>query len=133
VVEVSRKNKRWTEEERAYLRDSYGKKTAREIGECLGRSTEATNAQARFLGIIKSPHKVKTMMLCEDCGNAVPNTFTGKGCSWSRNLEPVEGWTAKPTKLRAHNRQDPEIGSYQVLACPEFVRDEPRKRGRIRR
>ena len=56
--------------------------------------------------------------LCWDCANA-----TG-GCTWSRLLEPVEGWTAirikgKPYKL------DPEIDTdtFLVQKCPEFMRD----------
>lgn len=120
---------KWTDEERNYLRNHYGRKSARVIGEHLGRSTSAVAMQAAFLGITKKYVGKKTT-LCVMCQNAVPNTFTGKGCSWSRHLEPVEGWTAKPTLLRAHNRAAPEIGSYQVLACPEYIPDKEKPKTR---
>lgn len=47
--------------------------------------------------------------LCWNCANAVPDK-EGHGCSWSRRLIPVEGWTVqKKTNL--------------VLECPEYVCD----------
>ena len=38
-------------------------------------------------------------------------------CKWSKDLEPVKGWTAK---------EDPDApGHYHITGCPEFVPDEP--------
>lgn len=49
-----------------------------------------------------------TFQLCWDCRKASTN-----GCSWSRKLVPVEGWTATPS----------ERGSYAITECPEFIKD----------
>lgn len=56
--------------------------------------------------------------LCWDCANA-----TGS-CTWSRLLEPVEGWTAIKVKGKPY-KLNPEINTdtYIVQACPEFIRD----------
>lgn len=37
-------------------------------------------------------------------------------CSWSRDLTPIEGWTAKKTKT--------EGGSYRISKCPQFEEDD---------
>ena len=49
--------------------------------------------------------------LCWDCVKA-----TG-GCSWSRNLKPVDGWIAKQVK-----RKDGET-TYKITSCPQFIHD----------
>ena len=49
--------------------------------------------------------------ICWDCAKAIG------GCSWSKNLTPVEGWHAKPTR-----KQD-MYESFLVTKCPEFERD----------
>lgn len=38
------------------------------------------------------------------------------GCAWDRELKPVEGWTATPTRLRMLTGQF--VRSYIVTACP---------------
>lgn len=48
--------------------------------------------------------------LCWDCKNACC------GCDWSESLIPVKGWEAIPTFV-GHE------ASYNVISCPEFVRD----------
>lgn len=48
--------------------------------------------------------------LCWTCQNACG------GCSWSRNLIPVEGWKAKEIKNASYS----VIKSYKVIECPEF-------------
>ena len=54
--------------------------------------------------------------LCWTCANAVPD---GKhGCAWSRDLLPVKGWTAK-------KRRNAEFTTYQITACPEYIKDSP--------
>ena len=52
--------------------------------------------------------------LCWSCDNAVP--YEGKGCSWSRALKPVEGWTAKKNG-----------NSYYVKKCPLYIKSKKRK------
>ena len=56
--------------------------------------------------------------LCFDCQNAVC------GCSWSKRFEPVEGWVAKPVKLKADNKYNRYIDSYMVEQCPLFIADK---------
>lgn len=70
------------------------------------------------------------------------NTFTGKldtlcwhcqnacgGCSWSKNLTPVEGWKAEKIKLKVDkgNYND----SYIVNECPKFKPDAKRKKKEV--
>lgn len=53
--------------------------------------------------------------LCWTCTNACGR------CSWSKDLTPVVGWTAKEVPW-----VDPEIvgeTTYQVFACPEYAPD----------
>ena len=57
--------------------------------------------------------------LCWDCANA-----TNSGCSRSRALIPVEGWTAEKDTLKT-NYADKD--SYLVIDCPEFIPDGERR------
>lgn len=52
--------------------------------------------------------------LCWKCAKAI------KGCSWSRDFEPVEGWTAQFVERFDGDR---DISTYSITACPEFVGD----------
>ena len=62
--------------------------------------------------------------LCWECENAC-----GK-CSWSRDFTPVEGWSAKPTKILSNTTMLNEEGkivcvptfvdSFDVYDCPQF-------------
>lgn len=56
----------------------------------------------------KTMPKVLPPTLCWDCENAVG------WCSWSKDLKPVDGWTAEYV---------PDKDSYYVEACPQFQRD----------
>ena len=67
---------------------------------------------------------MQSMTICWDCENAVPSADGGKGCPWSVNGQPVEGWKAK--------RQDVlvvvcgrrrKIESYMVKKFPMFKKD----------
>lgn len=60
--------------------------------------------------------------LCWKCGNY--------SCSWIKKLEPIPGWSAKPTKVRSvgHRPGVNEIDSYTVRKCPEYVKWEDRER-----
>jgi len=59
--------------------------------------------------------------LCWDCQNAV------LGCEWSREFEPVPGWTAKPRRM-IDNARGTVTMSYNVIKCPKFIKDEPPKK-----
>lgn len=59
-------------------------------------------------------NKFSNPTICWDCQKA-----SGR-CSWSRKLEPVEGWDAKPTIIKYAGSREP---SYIVRSCPEFVAD----------
>ena len=52
--------------------------------------------------------------LCWRCAKAINN-----GCSWSERFEPVQGWTAVPTKINCEYYM---ADSYRVIDCPEFER-----------
>ena len=62
-------------------------------------------------------HREET--LCWQCGNACT-----KGCSWATDYTPVEGWDAEKTVVYSGNVGGPNIDSYIVRECPEFVQDE---------
>lgn len=53
-----------------------------------------------------------SLSICWRCKNACG------GCSWSRNGEPIDGWTAdcRPIKMEPDRLAD----SYEVFACPQF-------------
>lgn len=59
--------------------------------------------------------------LCWECRNAVPSAVTGRGCEWSKWLQPVPGWTAEGVKRAT-------LGdTWIVHACPKYIPDRPRK------
>ena len=55
--------------------------------------------------------------ICWSCKNAC-----GK-CSWSSNFTPIDGWVAKPTKIKTDYATDGSIISYIVLDCPQYNKD----------
>lgn len=63
--------------------------------------------------------KPTKMTLCWRCAHACG------ACSWSDNLIPVKGWTAKKTRLQNADGYGSYrySTSYQVIECPEFVDD----------
>ena len=63
--------------------------------------------------------------LCNYCNNSVPFPLTGRGCSWSRDLQPVAGWTAISVIRYAAYKHQP-FESFCVTKCPRF--DEERYR-----
>lgn len=60
--------------------------------------------------------------LCCFCANAVPSADGKRGCSWSRELAPVEGWTAEVTNVPTYYKKTNHAG-YHIIDCPEFVAD----------
>lgn len=63
--------------------------------------------------------------LCWRCKNSVPDKWGERGCSWSRNRMPVDGWTAEKRQLKVAHGQ--EMVSYNVRACPMFVEGRVQK------
>ena len=61
--------------------------------------------------------------LCWLCAKA------GGGCAWSDRFEPVDGWTARPTRLRLEGKLGRD--SYEVVQCPEFKPESVHKMKRI--
>ena len=72
----------------------------------------------------------KSLQLCSDCARAVGF------CSWSKNLTPVEGWTAEPSMISHYNKKHGkvieirEVPSYHVIWCPLFMKDGKTKEER---
>jgi hypothetical protein len=64
--------------------------------------------------------------LCWSCERA-----TGF-CSWSRNFEPVPGWEAEPTEVKNTYKKGyfEMVASYDVKACPLYIKDNKRKEER---
>lgn len=58
--------------------------------------------------------------ICWECANAVPDKQGRHGCSWSCERKPVQGWTAKRSRVKLWPGQ--YINSYCVRECPEFVK-----------
>lgn len=59
--------------------------------------------------------------LCWCCENAVPSAE--RGCSWSRELTPVDGWRATKHLMKYDTKT---VESYIVHWCPQYKR-EPRR------
>jgi len=55
--------------------------------------------------------KKEKEQICWTCKNACG------GCSWSRNLTPVEGWKAEKTIVRGCG---PAFESYSIEYCPQY-------------
>jgi hypothetical protein len=70
--------------------------------------------------------KYNANSLCWSCKRA-----TGT-CSWSRNFEPVPGWEAEKTEVKnTYGKERFEmIASYDVKACPLYIKDIKRKEER---
>lgn len=71
--------------------------------------------------------------LCWKCEKADGSS----DCPWANKLQPVEGWTANKvnrTKIeisgRGKNRfkYRRKIKSFEIIACPLFERDKPRRK-----
>lgn len=93
----------------------YGFRKFRFTPSTADRVSKALGCDPELLGDIVSESRkyLRSATLCWDCINAVPDN-EGHGCSWSRSLVPVKGWTAERTKNRDRN------DSWNVRKCPEF-------------
>ena len=86
-----------------------------------GYYSRCAECRARATGETETPQEKARkgkMTLCWYCKNAIPDDKGDKGCSWSRNRLPVDGWEAKLTQLKVAKRLT--MPSYQVIECPEF-------------
>jgi hypothetical protein len=115
--------KLWTDEETKKIIRLRKKGTScSKIAKKLGRSKSSVEHKLYSISHPKPTtprvctHKHDT--LCWNCQNACC------GCSWSRNFEPVEGWTAEPTALSGDGKT---VKSYNVKKCPEHIPDEKRR------
>ena len=47
------------------------------------------------------------------------------GCSWSKDLIPIKGWTAKPTvlKFRYKDNSISYVDTYMIYKCPLYIQD----------
>ena len=68
----------------------------------------------------------KKANICFNCSNAVPDN-KGHGCPWSRDFEPVSGWTAEPVVLNPGRKYE-RTETYQITACPLFDPDDDEHR-----
>lgn len=59
--------------------------------------------------------------LCWCCAKATG--ANNNWCSWSRDLKPVDGWKAIPVTQKPQYGCKNTIHTYQIIECPEFVRD----------
>ena len=60
--------------------------------------------------------------LCWTCKHATNAYYI---CPWSAHGEPVPGWKAKATKLKAlKGKGNLEIQSYIIMKCPLYEKDE---------
>jgi len=58
----------------------------------------------------------KKEQLCWSCDKACNG-----GCSWSRELVPVEGWDAEPIKVKQENGR--YVDSFRIKGCPLYKRE----------
>lgn len=100
------------------LKNGPSPSTLRKIANALGVTEEYLRGVERY-----RPESNSTR--CWTCQNAVPEIRNGRqyGCSWSRCLEPVEGWEAIPI-TKATGDGALKAGTYRVKSCPEYIPDE---------
>ena len=56
--------------------------------------------------------------ICWNCINAVADEK--HGCSWSRDLEPIDGWTAIKKDREKYKYEYMKGDSYTVIDCPMY-------------
>lgn len=67
--------------------------------------------------------KTPKMQLCWTCRHAIPDAAGTRGCSWSRDGEPVEGWTAT---YRIYDKRFTGLikETYDIEECPQYEVDK---------
>ncbi len=117
--------KRLTKEERVERRRLYDKGlNDKEIAKRMGQSP-STILSWRLYNHLKSNEDMRlksNAQLCWYC----QNTSRYK-CSWfdPDNPQPVEGWVAKPTKVKCvATDRIYETPSYHIIECPNYIPEE---------
>lgn len=112
--------KNWSKKELKSLKNLREKGyTVKEISAKLNRSSSSVHYKLSCLGVALTPQEVKNMKnfstiqaLCWSCAKSA-----NSGCSWSKDLTPVEGWTVMTAKRADGGRM---VTMTKVLSCPEF-------------
>lgn len=67
----------------------------------------------------KKKRKRAATQLCWSC------SMNASNCAWMRCYKPIEGWTAKETKVKNSGFQNPDetIPSYEIKKCPNYVKE----------
>lgn len=45
------------------------------------------------------------------------------GCSWSKNLTPIEGWKAEKVYFNTYRQDTSTDYTYQISYCPEYEKE----------
>ena len=132
--------RKWTEEERKYLIENYGKIPAIKIGQKLNKRKGTVLAYARRMGISAkdgtTQEKImfeKEKHLCWKCKHAVNKPVVvqivkGKPkmvekCPWADRLEPVKGWETITVGYRGGIKNDDNCDKterFAVIKCPLY-------------
>lgn len=90
--------------------------------EIVLRRAFLTSQNRRSCGCLNKGAKGKGT-LCWSCENSVPRIEDGiytRGCNWSINKKPVEGWEAEPRTLRHNGVGLAFTKSFHVISCPQY-------------
>ena len=95
----------------ARLHRHEGKEAMRKAVEKIPKKKAMLSPQerVRVMDMAKEASVYKSNQPCWDCANACG------GCSWSRKLIPIEGWTAKKVPYRTGGF------TYRISCCPQFI------------
>lgn len=77
--------------------------------------------------------KTSNQTLCWTCENSVPKIEYGeytRGCNWSINKLPVEGWEAEPTRIK--HQGSIITPSFLVKNCPQYIASK-KEESRVRK
>ena len=98
----------------ARLHRHEGKDAMRKAAEKIPKKRAMLSPQerVRVMDMAEEASVYKSNQPCWDCANACG------GCSWSRNLTPIEGWTAKEVPFHAGGF------TYKIDKCPQFEAED---------
>ena len=87
--------------------------------ECLEWANKHARKSKEEKHLIYTGGEQKAQSLCWRCGNAY-----AKKCSWFTDYTPVDGWDAQENRYNCGGY----VGAaYNVLKCPNFTPDKPRR------
>lgn len=70
--------------------------------------------------------KRRGQQICVNCQRATGKRINSIVCPWARSLTPVKGWEANKIILKDNTGE-----SYDIISCPLFLHDEPRKISKV--